>query len=278
MISSARHHQHNRGHRAFTLTDLIVLVAVVSILATVGLANQSSSEHVLRAQCASNLRQIGQALTAYAVRSNDYLPICGMNNQTPWYTYEAARGYSGSGVISRGFMNLGLLVRTGVMSEARPLYCPAQTLPQFTYDYYTDATNGWGLSSAGNGDDILRVGYSYYPQLRVTEPLGRGSLVLPKLTLTSMQLEFGSGTFMAPVKLSEVNPQKSITTDLVRSLSGTMSHQTQGSVAGLYALFPDGSCVFQNARANPENYDPSLWYNVGLDPIRFRSVMNGWKR
>lgn len=64
-----------RPRRGFTLIELLTTVAVIGILAglsvfAVGRARESAK----RAACASNLRQIGNALTLYANEHKDRLP------------------------------------------------------------------------------------------------------------------------------------------------------------------------------------------------------------
>lgn len=263
---------------AFTRTDLLALIVVLVALGSLALANPGSDEHVLRAQCASNLRQIGVALNRYAAENDDYLPVCGWpEGQNPWHTYEVGRVVPGTSTMTRGFMSLGLLVRTEVLPDAKPLYCPAQTLPAFTYDYYSTTPSGWPSTPAGSGDDNIRTGYNYYPQPRVTQDVGLG-LLLPKLDYTSQMLEFGGNfSLMTPAKLTQVNPRKSITTDLVHSIS-VWSHQALGSVAGLNALFPDGAVVFQNARTGPEEFHPAVWLNIGANNTQFRRIMSNWEQ
>ncbi len=64
-----------KKHAAFTLTQMLVTVAVGSLLAVAILPIlQSDHETLQRAICANNLRQIGQAITMYANDHNDFLP------------------------------------------------------------------------------------------------------------------------------------------------------------------------------------------------------------
>ena len=277
--------------RAFTLTELLVVIGMTAMLGAVLLsASFTTQERVLRAQCVSNLRQIGVGLSLYAAEANDYYPICGLpNGQFPWQTYEIARVDPADGItITRGYESLGLLFRTKTVPDPKTFYCPSLACASslFAYDYYTTAPNGWPSTPVGSGDDNIRAGYNYYPQLRVTERVITpvGSLMLPKLIFSSqVQLEFGSPlNLVTPAKWTGLDPKKSVTTDLVTSMS-YLSHKASGSVAGVNALFPDGRVVFQNARTDSQSgspWDPNLWYamtETGNELASFRAIVNGWR-
>jgi len=65
-----------KKHAAFTLPQLLVTVAVGSLLAVAILPTlQSDHETLQRAICANNLRQIGVAITMYAEDNNDSFPL-----------------------------------------------------------------------------------------------------------------------------------------------------------------------------------------------------------
>jgi prepilin-type N-terminal cleavage/methylation domain-containing protein len=280
-----------RASRAFTLIELLVVLGAVAMLAAVLLsASFTTRERVSRAQCVSNLRQIGVGLSLYAAEANDYYPICGLpNGQLPWQTYEIARVDPADGItITRGYESLGLLFRTKTVPDPKTFYCPSLACVSslFAYDYYTTASTGWPSTPVGSGDDNIRAGYNYYPQLRVTERVMTpvGYMMLPKLTFSQVQLEFGSPlNLVTPAKWTELDPKKSVTTDLVISLS-YLSHKASGSVAGVNALFPDGRVVFQNARTDSRTgpnspWDPIFWMaGTGSDALpSFRTIMNDWR-
>jgi prepilin-type N-terminal cleavage/methylation domain-containing protein len=267
-----------RSRRAFTLTELLVVMAMTALLATVLLSVAFSTQQgAFRAECVSNLRQIGVGLNLYSTEANGYVPICGWANPSiggnPWQTYQIARCSSpGSTNYTLGFENLGLLFRTKVIPDGKTFYCPSTALISsiFSYSYYTGAPTGWPASSTSDFNAYIRAGYNYYPQLRATERINDptyGTVILPKLTSTSVQLEFGFATLV---------------TDLINGTT-QLSHLASGSVAGLNALFPDGRVVFQTARnhntkGSRQTFDPTLWAGTGPgnDPTDFRIIMNGW--
>ena len=115
---AAVHRWQTGSARAFTLTELLVVIGVVALLAAVLLsASFTTQERVLRAECASNLKQIGVGMAVYAAENNDFVPQRSWkdcpptsNPGNPWQTYEACRMAGvGSIVITEGPYGLGLL-------------------------------------------------------------------------------------------------------------------------------------------------------------------------
>src|SRR5215469_12154146 len=93
-----------RSDRAFTLTDLLVLIAVLALLAIVtvpalaGVQNKGG-----RLECANNLRQIGMESIVYAQENSGWLPIVTLGTYNHYgvlrnylggvyYTYEVYEG------------------------------------------------------------------------------------------------------------------------------------------------------------------------------------------
>jgi Protein of unknown function (DUF1559) len=69
---------------AFTLTELLVLISVGTMLSAVLVASLGDAkEKAQTAVCASNLRQIGVAISMYANDHNDYFPP-GYNGNGDW--------------------------------------------------------------------------------------------------------------------------------------------------------------------------------------------------
>jgi prepilin-type N-terminal cleavage/methylation domain-containing protein/prepilin-type processing-associated H-X9-DG protein len=276
-----------RPGTGFTLIELLVVIAIIAILAAMLLPVLSSAkERAKRISCASNLRQNGIGINMYANDANGYLPICGWpTGQNPWQTYSACRVDPGTMNVTRGFMGLGLLWRTKAVSDAKVFYCPSNSKigsDTFTYDYYSTAPNTWPSTPAGSGDDQVRTGYNYFPQSKNTGPVG--GVLLPSVAWTPVNLEFGGSFQMVQMKQTDMDPNKSMATDLVHNLTA-VSHKTSSTVAGLNALFGDGHVIYQNSRQNPTVFKQWATFEAGGTPVgndsppssTWRTLMDTWK-
>lgn len=92
-----------RRQRGFTLVELLVVMAIISVLAGLLLPALSRAQEIARqTSCASNLKQIGTAASFYADDYNDYLPPFRGAAWKPPYMSERLEGYLGGNLIGIG--------------------------------------------------------------------------------------------------------------------------------------------------------------------------------
>jgi prepilin-type N-terminal cleavage/methylation domain-containing protein len=118
-------HPFERGHfpaRAFTLVELLVVISIIAILASLLLpALARTKESGRGAACISNLHQIGIALQLYLQDNNNRLPT--MEDQPLTVKNEPSRPD---------------LVLSNELGNVRVLWCPSDKLPSTNPKIYPD--------------------------------------------------------------------------------------------------------------------------------------------
>lgn len=151
--------------KAFTLIELLIVIAIIAILASLLLPTIAKAKAQGRKiTCANNLRQFGQALHLYAADNDDYFPPEGsgtsMNSETGWYiALPRQMGIATYNEMQWRTNPAAPLTRT-------PLLCPSNT----------NRSNGNGLfhyclnlhiDGTGAGDKLVRIASISRPSLVV---------------------------------------------------------------------------------------------------------------
>jgi prepilin-type N-terminal cleavage/methylation domain-containing protein len=116
-----RTHLKHRRHGAFTLAELLASISIVALLSALAFSGMTAArEHSRRANCLSNLRQVGLAMLLY---SNDNA------QQLPPYFYRSEKGH-GNGKHYKIFVKPKWAVANiGFLNDVRSLVCPADKNP-----------------------------------------------------------------------------------------------------------------------------------------------------
>lgn len=87
-----------RRRRGFTLTDLLVVLALLSLVATIALAQFIATRNKSRlARCTANLKQVNHAVLAFSNDNNQTLPtvVPGDQKSLWWWYKEQVKRYAG---------------------------------------------------------------------------------------------------------------------------------------------------------------------------------------
>lgn len=138
----------DQWNRAFTLTELLVVIALISLLAALLLpALATARARARQAACASNLRQIAAAWLAYAQDYDETFPLSQFGPESGWQA--AVDPYLRSGGAAR-------IVTTAQDAAPSVFVCPE-------YDRLPPAWDGSGPDGAPGYFDPARPDASRFP-------------------------------------------------------------------------------------------------------------------
>jgi len=279
----------------FTLIELLVVIAIIAILAALLLpALAKAKERAMRVSCQSNLKQIGIAIIMYAGDNDDQLPPNRMNATLPdgnsvWYpNFMGAWNLNPANPIwTLGPFNLGSIWVTKLVPDGKVLYCPSGVKFDggYTYQYYADVGPypfGIDVAAAAAAGGInfenVRSGYTYFPQAKGQARDSKGN-PLPMADTTQTYTKF-NGVKCNMLKVTHVDANKAMGTDLVFSSSANSQPHRDNGVGGVNALFPDWHVCFQSQRSVPTAFTGKYadWSTAFLNnPVGVREVMYMWQ-
>ena len=166
---------HSRA-QGVTLIELLVVFAIIGVLAAIILPVISSMEERANiTQCASNLRQIGIAMSSYVADHSQRLPVpCNTEGRSLWqngkYGYVAGLGYLQYYGYFAGIPNVALLgsVRSPIFhcpTQTKGGYLTSQNWGDYWYNMATGDTSipnplGPSVASLSPGKSIA---FDYFP-------------------------------------------------------------------------------------------------------------------
>jgi len=239
---------------AFTLVELLVVMAIIALLAALFLPSLASAKSAgKRAVCVSNLRQIGIATYVYSSDHNGQIPYGPVSPPltSPAELYPSTGSPTSLLSLKTGApVGLGLLLRNQLANTAKVFFCPANDQP---LDAATE------LAKVGTGQ---AQGSYYYRHAGVTQLFATAGTDAANLRLENLGLNRDG----IPIRALAMDTQFLCPPELAAFNVRPRTHHQQKS-SGI--LFTDGSVLFlpnRDQRLTVDASNPAEIYS-SLDKI-----------
>lgn len=224
-----------RRTKAFSLIELLVVVAVVTVLLSILLpALGRSKELARRTVCLNNLRETHRAFYYYAQDWADQAPV----------GYRSASKQFNSMIFSTTaggrWVLFGLLYQRGLLPARKSLYCPSETNTKFQWN---TSDNPWPADVIPVKN--IQAGYGCRPEREIPDDLSNPPAALQPFSLP---------------RLGDLK-NRAILADLTAARNRVLNRHQKG----IDVLFGDGSAhwVALDAFDQPEN----LWPEPAMPPV-----------
>lgn len=221
-----------RARSGFTLVELLVVMAIISILAAISLPAMARARIAARSvNCKSNLRQIGMAVQMFQMNNDDFFPpVCDNAFLKFWWGERSGYGPDAEIDFSAGYISQ-------YIPGGRVNMCP-QLVSERIELVARGATAGYAYNSyyiGGNGKAIL-PDWSNWPGM----PARHGELAHPSKTILFVDSATVNDVFN-PTRLREnwlLDPPSMNYNPPAPYLPQAVVHFRHGGVANV--LFADG--------------------------------------
>ncbi len=244
------HLKHLRKKPGFTLIELLVVIAIVAVMISLLLPALASSRNLAqRANCAAQLRSIGQAFEIYADTYNNQFPV---NSQWSLPFCYMINGYNN---LTHNWNPAGfsLLYTSGTLTVPQMFYCP-----QSGYYGPDSAANGTYLPTlVNNGYTInwFNIAYSYcyyYTPANTNNFWGQDT--------DEPQIQFSSGPNSGNNTILAGDMTMAVQSDFSWPSIPASNHVTSGSTPdGGNELYNDGSVRWNNFSQMHKGYS---WLDI----------------
>ncbi|NNM84936.1 MAG: prepilin-type N-terminal cleavage/methylation domain-containing protein [Phycisphaerales bacterium] len=244
----------------FTLVELLVVISIIAILIALLLPALAKAKVLAgRIQCASNLRELGQALNEYDGSFQGQYPTD--NNNWPFGTVQQQNPTPNSYAPS-GF---GLLFSTGIIKDPKMFYCPQPGFfsTQNVGSYLGTYAPNWSPQNNGNYSPNqpnnlipwhgVYFGYEYWFGRQQQDPWTQATIETITnpwtSTVASVNLVDPDRAF---TQSDHDGPGTIIGSDLTVSYSGSWSQNTWGAPFAPFSnhMGSDGVCDGANILLN----------------------------
>ena len=253
----------NLQRNGFTLIELLVVIAIIAILAAMLLpALAAAKQKALRAQCTSNLHQIGIAINIYAGDNKDKLPSNNSGTDPNGATISANAPWDLQCSMADGMANAMPASYTGTTvgnMYRKIFYCPAAAIQDVAVNGDPDYWWRYDYAKSGAAKEHRATGFSWLISRDGTTQYGSANgatMTAPHTYLNKLGVTYNEGI---------VKPTDSeLVTDIIISVPGVFgqsatyinvpttsdagalphglnsSHMAKQTPAGADILFQDG--------------------------------------